>query len=53
MDDREFWDKTDFSYAVSGDEQEIELQVYIDAECVRDRTLIASFQVDSILTSIV
>lgn len=47
MDDREFWNKTDFSYAVSGDDHEIELQVYIDAECDRDRTLIASFQVDS------
>ena len=47
MDDREFWDKTDFSYTVSGDDREIELQVYIDAECGHSRTLIASFQVDS------
>ena len=47
MDDREFWNKTDFSYAVSGDDREIELQVYIDAECDCSRTLIASFQVDS------
>ncbi len=47
MDDREFWDKTDFSYTVAGDDREIELQVYIDAECEHSRTLIASFQVDS------
>ena len=47
MEDRDFWGKTDFSYAVSGDDREIELQVYIDAECDCSRTLIASFQVDS------
>ena len=47
MADMEFWDKTDFSYSVAGDDHEIELQVYIDAECERSRTLVASFQVDS------
>ena len=34
MADMEFWDKTDFSYTVAGDDREIELQVYIDAECL-------------------
>ncbi len=47
MADMEFWDKTDFSYSVAGDDREIALQVYIDAECGCSRTLIASFQVDS------
>ena len=47
MDDRKFWDKTDFSYTAAGDGREIELQVYIDAESERSRTLIASFLVDS------
>ena len=47
MADMEFWDKTDFSYSVDGDDREIELQVYIDVECDRSRTLVASFQVDS------
>lgn len=47
MEDTAFWDQTDFSYTVSGDEREIELQVYIDAESSCSRTLIASFQVDS------
>ena len=47
MEDRDFWRKTDFSFTVSGDDREIELQVFIDAECDRSCTLIASFQVDS------
>ena len=47
MADMEFWDKTDFSYSIAGDDREIELQVYIDAECECSRTLVASFQVDS------
>ena len=45
--DREFFEKTDFSFEVTGDDEEIEIRVYVDLESDRPRTLIASFLVDS------
>ena len=45
--DRVFFEKTDFSFEVEGDDEEIGIRVYIDLESDRPRTLIASFLVDS------
>ncbi len=45
--DRDFFEKTDFSFEVEGDDAEIEIRVYVDLESDRPRTLIASFLVDS------
>ena len=48
MTDREFFEKSDFSFEVSGDSSEIRIQPYIDIESDNARVLIASFQVDSL-----
>ena len=48
MTDREVFEKTDFSFEIDGGCGEIEIQPYIDLESDRSRTLIASFQVDSL-----
>ena len=48
MTDRELFEKTDFSFEILGGDEEIEIQPYIDTESDRARTLIASFQVDSL-----
>ena len=48
MTDREFYEKSDFSFEISGDSTEIRIQPYIDIESNGSRTLIASFQVDSL-----
>ncbi|MBO4631423.1 MAG: hypothetical protein J5858_05830 [Lentisphaeria bacterium] len=48
MTEQEFFGKTDFSFEISGGSDEIVIQVYIDIVSDRPRTLIASFQVDSL-----
>lgn len=48
MTDREFFEQSDFSFEISGDSSEIRIQPYIDIESDGSRTLIASFQVDSL-----
>ena len=48
MTDREFFERTDFSFEITGDENGIEILPFIDSESDQSRTLIASFQVDSL-----
>lgn len=47
MDDLEFLKNTDFSLEVSGDDREIEIRPYVDADSECSRTLIASLRMDS------
>lgn len=48
MTDREFFERMDFSFEITGDESGIEILPFIDSESDQSRTLIASFQVDSL-----
>lgn len=48
MTDEEFFARTDFSCEITGSGSEIEILPYIDVESDRARTLIASFEVDSL-----
>ena len=48
MTDKDFFEQTDFSFEITGSGGEIEIRPYIDMESDRDRTLIASFLVDSL-----
>ncbi|MBQ9337044.1 MAG: hypothetical protein IJS14_07105 [Lentisphaeria bacterium] len=48
MTDREFFEKSDFSFEISGDSSEISIRPYIDIESDGSRILIASFHVDSL-----
>ena len=48
MTDQEFFEKTDSSFEITGGSNEIVIQPYIDIVSDRSRTLIASFQVDSL-----
>ena len=48
MTEREFFEQSDFSFEISGGPAEIEVRPYIDIESDGARTLIASFQVDSL-----
>jgi len=48
MTDEEFFARTDFSCEITGSGSGIEIQPYIDAESDRARTLVASFEVDSL-----
>lgn len=47
MTEQDFYESADFSLEITGSSQEIRIQPYIDAVSDRERTLIASFQVDS------
>lgn len=48
MTDREFVEKIDFSFEITGNETGIRIQPFIDADIGCSRTLVASFQVDSL-----